>query len=598
MNAPIDPSAPVRQADVNRRDFLRLGGLAAAGVTLADWAAMAGPFDPADFDKLVPADKKLKPEWVRSLFERGAPEVYRGAALETVGMPVGGICTGQLYLGGDGTLWHWHIFRSSYAWDTGGMSSGVHYANPMKPASPLKQGFAIKVTSGGKTQMRELDRRGFADISFRGEYPIGRVDYADPACPVRVALEAFSPFIPLQPADSALPATVMQYTVKNTSDQAVQVELAGWLENAVCQGQMSPSAGTRRNYILRQPGLISLACSAEPPPARPANAQRPDVVFEDFEKGTYEGWTATGTAFGAGPVEQAKMPAYQGQVGASGKRLVNSHNTRQGEDVAKGDAHTGTLTSKPFQIERDYITFLIGGGNHPGKTCLNLLIDGRVADSATGNNDNRLAPFTFDVSGFAGQSAQLQIVDAEQGGWGNIGVDQIVFTDHQPDHLKFENLPGIGTMALSLLEQKSDDLSTAAMADCSTAQAVFSAFAFGSAAATVAQPFGQDLVGALGRRLSLKGGEQAVVTFVLSWFFPYYPNAGGEMAAITDISKLRRPLQLGCRGGRRRGPSDHASEPPNTPLEPHLVRLHPPLLVSRSHVRHHRYPRHADVPLV
>ena len=31
-----------------------------------------------------------------------------------------------------------------------------------------------------------------------------------------------------------------------------------------------------------------------------------------------------------------------------------------------------------------------------------------------------------------GRKAQLQIVDQERGGWGNIGVDEIVFTD-QPD---------------------------------------------------------------------------------------------------------------------------------------------------------------------
>ena len=44
------------------------------------------------------------------------------------------------------------------------------------------------------------------------------------------------------------------------------------------------------------------------------------------------------------------MPAYQGDVNGQGARLVNTHNTRQGEDVIKGDAHTGTLTSRPFVI--------------------------------------------------------------------------------------------------------------------------------------------------------------------------------------------------------------------------------------------------------
>ena len=94
-----------------RREFLKRASLAAGVLAFQPWRTMAGPFTREDFDHLVPADKKLSPDWVKSLFARGTPEVLRGSELRFVGMPIGGIGAGQLYLGGDGRLWHWDIFN-------------------------------------------------------------------------------------------------------------------------------------------------------------------------------------------------------------------------------------------------------------------------------------------------------------------------------------------------------------------------------------------------------------------------------------------------------------------------------------------------------
>ena len=224
---------------------------------------MAGPFEVSDFEKLVPADKRLSAEWIKSLYERGEPTQYTGQDLKWIGMPIGGLCAGQLYLGGDGRLWHWDIFNQHIG------TAAAHYAEPMAAVAPLEQGFAIRVNG----DMRPLDRRGFTDIRFRGEYPIARVAYRDAALPVMVELEAFSPFIPLNESDSSLPVTVMRFTVKNTSGVAVEVELAGWLENAVCLHTAQAGVGNRHNKIVRTADTLRLACSAtEPPPAARAAA--------------------------------------------------------------------------------------------------------------------------------------------------------------------------------------------------------------------------------------------------------------------------------------------------------------------------------------
>jgi uncharacterized protein (DUF608 family) len=513
-----------------RRDFLKLSGLGVAGLALCKLPAAAGPFTRADFEKLVPADKKLTSDWVKSLFERGQRAVYRGAELEKIGMPVGGLCCGQVYLGGDGRLWHWDIFNQHIG------TGADHYAKPMSPKSPLDQGFALRVTAGDQAQVRALDRTGWSDISFNGEYPLAFVEYRDPASPVTVSLEAFSPFVPLSVDDSSLPATVMRFTVKNTSARPVEAELGGWLENAVCLHSGQHREVIRRNRMVRRDGWVALECSAEPPPEGRVTPKRPDILFDDFEREAYASWTPTGDAFGSGPIDRSNVPGYQGDLGLSGQRAVNSHATAPGDDVGAKDARTGTLTSQPFTIERPYITFLIGGGSHKGRTCLNLLVDGQVALSATGANDNRLKPRSWDVRKWVGRTARLAVVDEERGPWGNVGIDHIVFSDEPCTPLgPLATEPDFGTLALTLLNDDARGTHTEASGNrtqpfdvrhASFGQAALSATEMpaglfsrepADTSPTATRPFGQKLVGSLTRKLTLAPGASGEVVFCVTW---------------------------------------------------------------------------------
>ncbi len=239
--------------DWRRRDFLKTSAAAVLGLTFSKLPAMAGPFTSEDFDHLVPADKKLSADWIKSLFARGTPEVLRGNELKFVGMPIGGIGAGQLYLGGDGRLWHWDIFNRV----ANSGNNGPHYAKPLAPTSPLAQKFSLRL--GDK--MISLDADGFADVSFRGEYPVGTVNYSDPKVPVAVKLEAFSPFIPLNTDDSSLPATILQFTVKNVSAAPIEIILRGELENGVCLNHRDKT-GQLHNRIVKEANTTVLVCSA------------------------------------------------------------------------------------------------------------------------------------------------------------------------------------------------------------------------------------------------------------------------------------------------------------------------------------------------
>jgi uncharacterized protein (DUF608 family) len=208
------------------------------------------------YHKMVPAEKQLDPEWVVSLTERGHPldAAIRGSkaedSLKYIGMPVGGIACGSLVIDGAGQLYAWDIFGGQpkgiinqdvelpdgYVGFKNGLRKtirihdGANFMNPPtveKFPPAVKSGFALKIAGGSEFQLGPDD---WETVEFEGQWPVGNVTYSDAKSPIKVALEAYSPFIPLNVEDAKLPATVMGYTLTNTSSKPVSVEFDGWLD--------------------------------------------------------------------------------------------------------------------------------------------------------------------------------------------------------------------------------------------------------------------------------------------------------------------------------------------------------------------------------
>ncbi len=139
-----------------------------------------------------------------------------------------------------------------------------------------------------------------------------------------------------------------------------------------------------------------------------------DIVFADFESGSYDGWDVEGNAFGTQPQTIDSIADYQGPINVQGTYIDNSHQRRDG---GHGDKHVGVMTSKPFVIDRSYIRMLIGGGDHEWRTCVLLLIDDDIIHSATGRNNNQMHPITWDVRPYRGKTARIRIIDNETGSW-------------------------------------------------------------------------------------------------------------------------------------------------------------------------------------
>ena len=493
---------------MDRRRFIKLTGAGAVSLSAATrgLSAIAGPFTKADVDDhFVPANKKLAPQWIKTLLAKGDRTVYSGDDLDTIAMPIGGLCAGQLYLAGDGRLTHWDIFNQHLFTGHG----RTNYELGRKPESSLAQGFAVQVETGGKTMVRALDRDAFPGVRFCGEYPIGTVEYEDDGVPVAVTLEAFSPFIPLNAPDSALPATIMQFTLKNTSPSPVAVTLAGWLENGVCRASGQSAYGVRKNRVVKNGCMTMVLGSAE---AR--KAPRPDqkpIVLADFESDDYGDWRVEGEAFGKKPAA-GTLSGQQEVSGFSGKGLVNT--------FLDGDKPLGRLTSPVFTIERPFMNFLIGGGKHAAKTCINLLVDGKVVRTAAGKNNERLEWKHWSVQEFAGKEAHIEIVDSESGRWGHINIDQIELADKPKVTFEgpLDEQSDFGTMGLALLDGE-EVLASVSLPDGEPKGVLFDGGGLAESDKGE-RPFGETLCGALGKKLQLGPGQQAQVTFVVTWCFP------------------------------------------------------------------------------
>ncbi len=517
-------------SEISRRKFIGSAALATVGSFFLPRVVMAGPFDDLDWNQMIPADKKLHADWVKSLFARGTPQIYSKAnqELRYIGMPVGGICCGTMYLSGDGRLWNWDIFNqnlegvlpvtipwSEVGMDFGGTKgvnnrNGSRYVRPatLEDSQKIDQGFALHITQNGKTEVRPLDSTGWSEVKFTGEYPIGTVDYSDTTSPVHVKLEAYSPFIPLNTDDSSLPATVFHFTVTNRSAETATVNLAGWLQNAASFYSAKSGSGQRVNSVTPGKNATLVAMRFDTNATKKSEA-RPDILVEDFEKG-YGAWKIEGEAFGKQPLNRAVIPPYQGALGGQGGSVVNSHASAPGQSMEEKDAVIGKLTSPSFKIERKFLSFYIGGGRDD--VGFRLLVDGKVVRTANGKDKNAMHRETMDVAEFEAKQAVIEIFDeASKGGWANIGVDHIVQTDAPEAETALKKQGDSGTMALAVVGKGA--------ANPEVNAADLPAGAFVKSDRPTAN--GQTPVAAVAQEQVIPAGQSADFRFVIAWHFPH-----------------------------------------------------------------------------
>jgi len=175
------------------------------------------------------------------------PRTFSGRNLEMIAFPLGGIGTGSISLGGRGQFRDWEIYNRpdkgrapEYAfasiWVKTGNAKPIAHVLESRLMPPYAS--ADGLGPAGAPGLSRLE-----SATFTGEFPLAQIAFHDTRLPVRVSLEAFSPFIPLDPESSGFPAAVLRYRVQNPSKTKATVSIAFSLENPT--GQSVPPS-TRR----------------------------------------------------------------------------------------------------------------------------------------------------------------------------------------------------------------------------------------------------------------------------------------------------------------------------------------------------------------
>lgn len=169
---------------------------------------------------------------------------YDQGHLLNISLPLGGIGTGTVGLGGRGELRDWEIMNvpgKGYSTVTKG-NNAPFFAIYVKPehAVPVTRALIgpLDETEYDHYEGRPVNQHGFprfAEASFDAAYPFGMVNLSDKTIPVKVRIKGFNPLVPGDAEASGLPVAVLYYEVTNTGDQPMEVSVCGTMRNFVGQ---------------------------------------------------------------------------------------------------------------------------------------------------------------------------------------------------------------------------------------------------------------------------------------------------------------------------------------------------------------------------
>ena len=189
-------------------------------------------------------------------------KTYDQEHIQKIKMPVGGFGTGTVSLKGNGAIQDWEIMNRPAK----GFNPALFKGPPVKRA-PF---FALYVKENHKKGQAVLlegplanyDYEGnlgavgsnhglprFDQATFQTAYPFGQVSLKDNTLPVEVTVGAFNPLIPGNLDDSSIPTAIINYSIKNISNQPITIAVAGTIQNFIgFDGRKGKAINNKNSY--------------------------------------------------------------------------------------------------------------------------------------------------------------------------------------------------------------------------------------------------------------------------------------------------------------------------------------------------------------
>ena len=184
---------------------------------------------------------------------------YDQQHLARIALPLGGIGTGTVSLGGRGDLRDWEIvnrpakgfvptvppgvigvssFFAIHLQDSQGQSFTRALEGPVEMAD-------YEGAAGSPVPNHGLPR--FRRCSFAAAYPLGQMFLADDDVPVEIRLQAFNPLIPADADASGHPVAVLRFVLHNRSEETLQTSVCGSIVNFIGMDGSSGEPKKNRN---------------------------------------------------------------------------------------------------------------------------------------------------------------------------------------------------------------------------------------------------------------------------------------------------------------------------------------------------------------